>query len=596
MDTFPKLLLKNADTIGDSPSIRAKRLGIWKELSWAQTRDEVAAVSYAFDKMGIARNDKVAVLSPNQPEMIIAITAIQALGAIPVIIYPYLAGETLASILHSTNCKYAFTYDQQEVDALLDLGDQQSLSKIIHVYSRGMASYDKRTLVAFNDLKGQSDMSQALDFLRAKVNETQSDDTAFVFLSSGISSGEMKAAPISHKNILTATQSIAKLTNANSADNVLLANSLALLPNMIFGYTLPHYTGLCANCPESSETVLENMREISPSILFAPPHVYKYISGLIHNRISMSEGFSRKLYRQYVEEKSGLLRSWLGEILICAPIKDLYGMSHVRHAISSGSMISEEVNTFFKTLGVSIQQMYGSVETSGCATLQDIQQDNPMNVGMPIEGCEVKIENGDILCRGNNVASTDLQDGWFRTGDVGSLNDQGELILAGRRDARGKVKKQEYAADVIESNLKSSMYIKDAVVFGNNQRFLSALLVVEEDITANWADRNGLRYAGYESLVSKEEIANLIRLEIARNTGSTDHSDTSGQPDISKFILIPRDFSMDAQEVTYTTKINRIVIARNFAPVIDAVYKNKNSAVYSDPSLKTDKEVEIHSV
>ena len=598
MDTFPALLIENSNTL-DTLAIRVKRLGIWKEYKWPQLHTAVSKLTMGLGTLGIEKGDKVAIIASNTPETIIACDAVQAIGGIPVILHSAISGDDLLYVLKNTEAKYAFVDGQQQVDSLFDLNDYP-LKKIIYVSPRGLSEYDSNIVVSYVKLLKDMDSNQMhfSELFSRHVSQIKKDDIAFMFFTSGTGAERPKIVPLSYDNLRVTAQAIQKRIAVNAHDSILLTTSLSILPNFLWGYVLNHYFGVCLNCPESRETVLEDMREVNPTILSAQPNVYRHIMMLINKRMSASQGFTGKLYRNGMDGKLNPLMKKLAEVLVYSPIKDIYGLGRLRYAISSGDALGEMAYAFFKTLEIPLIQMYDSVEVSGCISLQTRENTSAEHVGSAMQEVEIS-EQGEIRCRGDNVFSgyyndsemtaKVLKDGWFYTGDYGRMEGN-HVVVIDRIDELGTLSDgRKYSPKEVEKSLNSLIQIEDIMIVGDKQPFLSALIVISQDIMGLWADRNNVRYAGFDDLVARSEVSHFVAESVQQMCNSMNDK-------ITKFVLLPRQFSVTNKEKTYTGKLKRIQIMKNFKPVIDAMYQDKSAVQYQDAINGVESEATIHTV
>ena len=627
VDTFPKLLLHQASTRGGQSAVRIKRLGLWEAFSWEKVCVQAKNLAFGLLEIGVKPGDTVAVVSSNTPEVFIKIAAIQVIGAVPVPLHADITGDHLAHALNKTGVQYAFANDQQQVDTLLDVMSQCSrLKQIIYVSPRGLANYDKMLVRNIRDIIDSGSVyakSQPEGFFESLVQKTREEDTAFIFFSSGVSARNPKAVPLTHRNLLSVGRYIAKTEGINASDEILSFMPIAMPASLLYGYVLSHIVGLCVSCPESGETVLENLREIGPTLLYAPPHVYKYLVSSIYNRIEFSKGLQRWLYRRYVEQsppissksKSFLrrLHDILGKLMVLSPICNVYGLTHVRVAMTGGDAISDKAVGLFRALGITVKQIYGSTETSACITIPVNGHDETGehvagSVGHAIEGVEIKIgDHDEILCRGLNTFSGYYNDdeatqkafdgdGWFHTGDIGGLDDHNALHIIDNLNAVGKLENgQTFLPKRIENQLKSSPYIKNVFVTGGRGDFLSALVVIDDTTISNWADQNNIRYTGYVDLTARPEVENLIQKEF-QEVNEKFTAASQSQPPVKSFILLGRDFSIQANELTWTNKLCRSHLAENVRPLIDAIYDKRQVVEFNDGTNEAQMEYRICTV
>ncbi|MBC6413752.1 MAG: AMP-binding protein [Chromatiales bacterium] len=597
METFPQLLIHQAETRARSPAVRVKQLGLWNIYSWGDLANRVQSLANGFMDMGIRKGDKVIMVSDNTPEVVLMSSALQVCGVIAVPLNANASDELLAYVIKSLNIQYAYAHDQQQVDMLLAAQDKSiKLKKIFYAQSRGLANYDKNLLQDIEAVcaKGDEYSASHPDAFRSAVDATKTEDTAFIFLSSGTSS-EPKLVPLSYANILHIARYIVEVENITEDDGLLSFVPIAMPASFIYGQAASFLCGFCVSYPESSETVLENLREIGPTLLFASAHVYKYLATLIHNRITFASKLTRRLYNRYYENAPVGETSLIGSLLITEPIKNVYGFSHLRVAATSGDAISEKVFNSFRKLGINIKQIYGCAETGGVIAMQTAQEKEAHSVGHTIAGSEIKIAaDGEILCKGPNIfkaytdgtSDTIDDEGWFHTGDLGMIEGN-ELYVKDRKElVKDLGGGKKLMPKIIENRIKSSPYIQDAYVWSPDDTSVCALIVADEHTVGYWAEYHDVRYTGYQDLVSQKEVEELITAQLK---DATDAPQTgSEQAPLQHFVLLKREFSATLSELTWTNKLCRHVIEKNFSAILNGIKDKAAMIKYNDPITGAD--------
>ena len=593
MDTLPKLLNHQAEARGGREALRAKKLGLWRSLTWRDVLDEVRRFACGLLDMGVVRGDTVAVIGNNTPRIFCSITACQAIGAIPVPIYGKLAGGVLGDMLKEIAVSYVVAEDQQQVDDVLEMKPRGvDPGMIIYTVERGMSNYDRSLVRDFEDVQKRGDeyLSAHPGIYEESVNGVGPDDVAMIVFSSGTETVP-KPVVMTHRHILSVGRHIAAAENVTDEDETLSFMPIFLPANLVSGHVLSYLTGMCLSCPESTETVMENLREIGPSLLYAPPHVYKHFLADIRERITLTRGLSRKIYDKYMHAAEQGQRSQLGEILVMAPVRELYGLNRLRVAFTSGDAISANVFGFFDRLGIGLKQIYGSAETFGYITLQ-AEERTEQNVGHAVRGMEIKIaDNGEVMCRGENVFSCYYndeqsaaavldQDGWFHTGDVGTLNSNGELVVMDRIAALGKLRDgTDFMPKVVEKEIKGSLYINEAFVSGNGEESLVAVLTIDGSTVSAWAEHHDIRYTGYADLAAKPEVRDLLKEEVAQANQRV----AGRQPTVKSFVIFHRNMSPQTGELTWTHKLRRNAVRRNFDALFGALHAGREAHDFNDP-------------
>ncbi len=597
MNTIPKLLVHQAQVHADAVAIRSKQLGIWRAFTWQQVLAEVETIACGFADLGVNKSDAIAIMGSNNPHIFNSITACQAVGAIPVPIYGNSVGEELAYMLNISGAQFAVAQDQQQVDALLALPGH-ALQQIIYISQRGLSVYPHSNMSSFEELKerGRRFHAQTPNFFAQAVESSDQETPGMVLFTSGVS-GNPLAVQVKYKNMLHVATYIAKTDGITTADEVLSFMPISRATSLLFGYVMSHVTGLCVSCPENVETIMGNLCEINPTLLYGPPQVYKYIAASIYDRIDLADGLPRKLYDYYINnaiEKKRPMRG-IGEVLVAGPIRDLYGLGKVRLLLSGGDLIPSQLFDFFRALDIKIRKIYGNTESFGCITLQAAEETTE-DVGYAIEGMEIKIsDEGEILCRGKNLVSSYLNNpqatqqafdaqGWHRTGDVGVLEPSGLLHIYDRLNAVTVMPdKTKYMPKVIESSIKASPYVHEAFVGGGDTGELVAAVIISGDLVGKWAKNKKIRYAGYADLSRKKPVQDLIAEAIVSANATKAQNK---QPSVRKFILFHRQLSFQAGEITLMSKLRRSFLQKSFGDIIQAAQSGKENIQFFDSMNK----------
>jgi long-chain acyl-CoA synthetase len=286
----------------------------------------------------------------------------------------------------------------------------------------------------------------------------------------------------------------------------------------------------------------------------------------------------------------------LGDMVIYGPLRDVLGMGRVRKAYCLGESIGPDLLLFYRSLGINLKQVYGSVEMGLFATLQERDPGLSNSLGKPAPGLELRLSpEGEVFLRGTNqfsgyhqdAESTRMRtdaDGWFNTGDVGWVNEQGELHLFGRKQDIGSLSNGGYfAPKAIENKLKFSIYINEAVLVGKNRDAVCALVDIDADAAGNWADKQGLAYTGFTDLVALDEVSRLIGEVITETNAELANDPKSMHLQIQRFILLPKRLDVDVGEVTRLRKVRREAILQRYASLIEALYDGSTVGHFNAP-------------
>jgi long-chain acyl-CoA synthetase len=376
-----------------------------------------------------------------------------------------------------------------------------------------------------------------------------------------------------------AAEDTAKFDNMTEHDEVLAYLPLAWVGDHYLNYAQGYAVGLCMSCPESPETVAQNLREIGPTFYFAPPRVFE---GLLTSVMIRMEDASRL--------KKWLFDHYLGVAKKYGPLKNRMGLTRLKVGYTAGEAIGPEIFQFFRSLGLNLKQLYGQTEASVYITLQPDGEIYGDTVGKPAPDVELKIaDNGEVMYRSPGVfvgyfkndeatASTKTPDGWVHTGDAGIIADNGHLKIIDRAKDVGKLNDGAlFAPKYIENKLKFFPNIKEVVAFGHERDMVTVFINIDLTSVGSWAERNNVNYASYQELASNPEVYAMIESHV-------DHvnRDLAGEPmmagaQIKRFLVLHKELDADDGELTRTQKVRRSFIADRYAPLIEALYDGSTS-------------------
>ncbi len=602
LDTFPKLLLQHARERGERPAIREKNRGIWRTVTWRELADEAAAIAVAASARGVQRGAHVALLGDNRPRLYAAMCAAQLLGAVVVPLYQDATADEIESSIQRANVTHVFAENQEQVDKLLAILPRcPSVKCIVYDKDRGMRHYKQPELVSYDALlkQGRELVAQKRDFVQGEVARGKGEDTAFLFFTSG-TTGPAKGVVLTYAALIDRARLAATMGELNDTDVAMAYLPPGWIGQNLFGYVQPMVVGYCVCCPESSDTMLSDMREMGPTYLLTTPRVLEALLKQVSLRMEETGGVKQRLYHncmavaQRVNEQrlagktvsmTDRLKSFASDILLCGPLRDMLGMSRVRVAYTAGDAIDPELLMFFRALGINLKQLYGSTETGFFVAMQRDGAIKPDTVGAPLEGVELKLTpQREILVRSPGLfreyhadpattAQAKNAEGWFHTGDAGDLDQDGQLRIIDRMAYVGALKDgSPFAPRLIENKLKFLPYIKEAVAFGDGRDMVCALIDIEISATGRWADGRGVSYTGHAELAAHDEVYALVADCIAGVNAQLASQPLLAQSQIRRFVILGKELSADDGALTRTGKLRRHVIAEQYRALVDAMY------------------------
>ncbi len=624
-ESFPKLLLHNAAQRGAQPAMREKRRGIWRTQTWQDYAAEASALAAALSDHGLKKGDHVAFVYDNRPRLLIAIAAAQALGAVAVPLYQDASGEELAEPLRSTGATHVFAENQEQTDKILEvLPTCPSIRCIVYDNDRGMSQYKQAELVGYDTLleQGRKASGEGSGFLKEAAEQVGSDDDAFVFFSSGLNKSAngavfTHAALIERARVLAATE---KLTDKDV--------TLAYLPpgwasQTLLSYVQPMATGFCVCCPEASDTLLSDLREIAPSYLLVTPRMLDAIVSQVDTRMEETGGLNLALYERGVKVAQRVsdlthagksvpfgdrLAKTACEILVYGPLRDALGMSKLRLAYTAGDAIDPDMLMFFRSIGINLKQAYGATETGVFVTVQRNGDVKPDTLGTPLDGVELSFSpKNEILVRapgllkayhGNakETAKALDADGWFHTGDMGHVGDDGHLRIVDRMSDVGTLKDGTlFAPRPIENKIRFSPFVREVVVYGDGQDHVCALIDIDTLAVGRWADTHELPYMGHTDLASQEPVYGLIGDFVAEVNGEMAGDPALAKCQIERILLLPQELSADDGLLSRTGKLRRHAIAKRYRALIDAIFAGADNVPFDIGIEHVGAEGEVHT-
>ncbi len=604
--TFPRLLAAHARSRGGRTAIREKDLGIWLSWTWAQVHDEVRAIAGGLATLGVGRGSTVAVIGDNRPRLYWSMTATQALGGIPVPLYQDAVATEMQFVLDNAGIEIAVVEDQEQVDKLLEiLPNYPRLRAIVYDDPRGMRNYPDKLLVSFDDLvaRGRAHLDAHPGFYEAEVDKGSPDDTAVMLYTSG-TTGHPKGVCQTHAALVAVARGDVGFDGFDENDEILSYLPMAWVGDHLFSYAQALVAGFCVNCPESSETVMTDLREIGPTYYFAPPRVFENLLTQVMIRMEDAAPIKQRLFHHFlaVARRCGArimdgrknevsladrLSYALGDLVVYGPLRNVLGMSRIRVAYTGGAAIGPDLFDFYRSIGVNLKQLYGQTETAVYVCKQPDGEVKLDTVGKPLPGVQIRVAaSGEVQVktpgmlkeyyrRPDATAESITDDGWFKTGDAGFLGEDGHLRIIDRaKDVGRLVDGSMFAPQYIENKLKFFPHIKEVVAFGDGRERCCVFVNIDLGSVGNWAERRGIAYSGYTDLAQKPEVYALIAECIdSVNRDLSSEAKLSGSQ-VHRFLVLHKELDADDGELTRTRKVRRGFIAEKYARLVEALYES----------------------
>ncbi len=597
-ETVPRMFQSRVQISQNQVALRYKKLGIWHDVSWGQYGEKVRSVCLGLAALGLKPGDCVSVIGENCPEWVYTDLGTMHAGGVTVGVYATNSWEQCQYVVDHSESRFYFVENEEQLDKALRFRDKSPrLEKIIVWDTKGLKRFKDPMVMTFEEflILGQEKDKNEPERFEELWTRVQPPDLARLIYTSG-TTGPPKGAMLTHRNITWMSRAMHAGNPVNEGDEFLSFLPLCHIFEQLFTIFMNIKFGSIVNFIENTDTVTDNMREVSPTVAYGVPRIWeKYHSGILIRMADaswvkrlifhLSLGVGKKyaaLRSAHQPVPAGLSLAYrLAYSLTFRKLKERLGFDRVRLAFSGAAPISPDVLRFFQGIGIPLREGYGQTEGTGVTCATQGESIRIGTVGQPLPGVEVKIaEDGEICFRGGNVfkgyfkdpestAST-LKDGWLHSGDVGEIDADGFLKITDRKKdliitAGGK----NIAPQNIENQLKFSPYINDAVVIGDRRKFLTAIIVIDEDNVVKFAQDNKIQYTTYATLTQHPEIRKLIQKEVDAVNKTLANVET-----VKKFTILPKKLYEEDGEVTPTMKVKRKYINRAFKDLIEAMYRS----------------------
>ena len=598
--TLLRLLAAHAEGRGRRHvALREKRYGIWQEVTWERYAAQVRAVCLGLVHLGLERGDKVAVISGNRPAWLYVELAAQAAGAIPLGIFVDSPPEHVKAVLEHSEARFVLVEDQEQADKILAVrAAVPSLERIIVDEMRGLEGHHDPALMSLDAVEqlGREHDTREPGRYPALLERGAPDDVAVLLYTSG-TTGVAKAAMLSHRNLLATAASMVQVDPVGAGDEIVSFLPFAWVGEQNLSVAIALHAGATVNFPEALETTRDDLREIGPHVLLAPPRFWEAMCSEYQVKIADAGRIKRAATRVALGlgeraaahrgngASSGLgtrLLQRLAHLLAFRTMLDKFGLARVRYAYTGGAPLGSEIFQFFRAIGLNLKQVYGQTESSGICVLHPNTDVRSETLGKPAPGTQLRVsDDGEIMVAGESVflgyyknpdaTARILSDGWLRTGDAGLLDDRGHLVMIDRMtDVLRLADGSRFSPALIENKLKFSPYVREAVVVGEDRPHVVALIQIDLGNVGSWAEANRLAFTTFKDLSGKPEVSALIAEVVARV-----NEDLPPAACVREFGLFDKELHADEGELTRTNKVRRATIHSKYESMIADLYARK---------------------
>lgn len=594
-----RMFFDQVDRYGNDRAMMVKRNGAYVDISWNEWAEEVRNIAAGLLFKGVQPGDRVALLSENRPEWAFVDLGILSDGGVDVPIYPTNRPPQIAYIINNSEAAIVFVSSEEQLRKVLEAKKNCPLLKTIVVIDHGvddsLLADESVITLSYLEAEGKAWLQQnpgKLDELRAQIKP---DDLATIIYTSG-TTGEPKGVMLTHHNLYSNCRDALARVKVTHDDIALSHLPLSHVLERMAGYYLMIYAGATIAYAEAIDTVPLNMEEVGPTIMVSVPRLFEKIYAKIYDAAVHSPGLKKRLMfwafgvadniaacKEEKKEPSGFLlwQYGLAKKLVFSKMGKKLG-GRLRFFVSGGAPLPKKIAEFFYATGYYILEGYGLTETSPVLAVNTPEELKFGTVGKVIPNVQVKIaDDGEILAKGPNVtqgyyknpAATKAAfvDGWFCTGDIGNLDDEGYLSITDRKKdlivtAGGK----NIAPQHLENLLKVNKYISEVMLYGDKQKFVSALVVPDFEKLEEYALKHDILFTDVRGLLEDPEIIRLFEQQFKK---VHEENEIPQYEQVKKFILLDSDFSMDKEEVTPTMKLRRKIVTSKYKQQLDALYE-----------------------
>lgn len=590
--TLPELFLKSAKKHNRADALSYKKNGKWQKISSAEMIERAENIALGLYSIGLRKDDRTAILAANSPEWTLADAGCQFAGVIDVPIYTTLAPNSICYVIKDSGARVFFLENKQFYDYIKDiLPDCATVEKLIFFDAAGV---EAENAVSLADLEaaGAKLKSENPHLLENLIGAIQPDDVATLIYTSG-TTGEPKGVMLSHTNIVSNTVDTSEKYDFSKNDK-----SLSVLPlshiferSAMYLYIL---NGMAVHYAESIEKVPDNLQEVRPTIFIGVPRIFEKVYAKAKLKAAQSSGLKEKIFDWAIEvakdvalrkEKrmnvsfSMSVKHTLADRLVFSKLREFFG-GNLRACITGGAAISNDIWLIFTGAGISIMQGYGLTETSPVITSNNPIEAKLGTVGKPIRNVKIRLaEDGEIEVLSPGMllgyynkpeATRDAftADGWFKTGDIGTIDDEGFLSITDRKKELFKTSGGKYIAPAhIEQMLKASRFVNQVVLIGNERKFPAALIVPNFEQLESYAKHKNLPLKTPAEFCGDARIIDLFNRQVEKLT-----RDLSQYEKVKKIALLENELTIEGGEMTPTLKVKRRVVDEKYKDVIEKMY------------------------
>ena len=595
-NTLPKLFRQNCEKYASKIAHREKDLGIWLAYSWTDFYEHARLIGLGLVSLGLKRGEVISILSEDNKEWIYTDLGVQSVGGIVSGIYATDAASQLKYLVNDSDSRFLFVENDEQLDKYLSVADEMSgLTKVI-VYDRdGLHGFEHDKVIFIDDLYriGRDFLRENPNRFEEEIAASQPDDTAILVYTSG-TTGPPKGAMISQSNIIASIIGSSLTLPVNETDEQVCFLPLCHILERLISVFVPVGHGSIVNFAESPETVFDNVREVSPHVFTAVPRVWEKVYSRVSIMSEEATPIGKWAYRRAIAtgvkrsealdngEKVPVLtelayRFW--DFMVLNGMRRLLGFDRLRRGTTGAAPISPALLKWYKAVGIPVLEGYGMTESSGVISVNLVDDNKTGSVGKVVPGGEVRFgPDGEIQFRGPNMfkgywnkpdkTAETIVDGWLHTGDVGRIDNEGFVYITGRaKDIIITAGGKNITPAEIENRLKFSPFISDAVIIGDQRKYLTCLVMIDQENVEKFAQDKRVPFNNFKSLCAAKEVRELIAGVVEET-----NKEFARVEQIKDFRLIDVLLTAEDEELTATMKLKRSFVEKKHKKLIDEMY------------------------
>lgn len=596
-DTLAKLFRERCKQLGSKVAHREKDYGIWLSYTWSDFYEHAELIGLGLVALGLKRGEVVSILSEDCKEWVYVDLAVQCVGGIASGVYTTDSAAQLKYLVNDSDSRFLFVENDEQLDKYLSVRDgMPGLTKVIVFNREGLHGFSDEMVIFLDDLYrlGREFQKANPNRFDEEIAKSEPKDTAILVYTSG-TTGPPKGAMISHENIMSSISGALLTLPVKQTDEQVCFLPLCHILERLISVFIPIGLNSTVNFAESPETVFDNVREVSPHVFTAVPRVWEKVYSRVAIMAQEGTWLGKLAYRSavatgmrrvsYIEQGKPVplatrLAYAFWDFMVLSNLRRMLGFDRLRRGTTGAAPISPDLLRWYAAVGITVLEGYGMTESSGVISLNLPDECKIGSIGKVVPGGEVRIApDGEIQFRGGNVfkgywnkpdktAETITEGGWLCTGDIGRIDNEGFLTITGRvKDIIITAGGKNITPAEIENRLKFSPYISDAVVIGDKRKFLTCLIMIDQENVEKFAQDNRVPFSNFKSLCAAKEVRDLIAGVVEET-----NREFARVEQIKDFRLIDVLLTAEDDELTATMKLKRSFVEQKHKKLIDEMY------------------------